>query len=201
MRPLAAGGCHLSPVSCQLSRVRSGLVGADDVLYLSPAQRTLAAALPPPLLDGAAVTHAHVTAHVEHAVHGVLEAYRALRPGQVALQHGVLAAGGRERLQLLEGLETLCGPAGEGQLLVAAVLRAGGAVVAAVGGGRLLQTRHTQLGRLERLRAERGRQIESIRDCGNSSTGVWREGSLPLCSERWRGLAAAAGVAAAAAAS
>lgn len=46
----------------------SRLEGPYDVTDDGPAERTVAAALAPPLLDGAFVAHAHVTAGVQHGV-------------------------------------------------------------------------------------------------------------------------------------
>lgn len=62
---------------------RSGLrfVRANDVTNDGPAQRTVAAADAAPLLDGALVAHAHVTAHVQHRVDRMLVADGALGAG------------------------------------------------------------------------------------------------------------------------
>lgn len=60
--------------------MNSRFVGADHVPDDRPAERALASTLAPPLLQGAFVAHAHVSAHVEHSVDRVLVADGALGP-------------------------------------------------------------------------------------------------------------------------
>lgn len=76
---------HIRDLSLSLShshvlsiRNRSGAVDADNVADRCPAERTVAAALAAPLLNRAGVAHAHVAAHVEHAVDAALVADGAL---------------------------------------------------------------------------------------------------------------------------
>lgn len=56
----------------------SRVVRLDDIKNGGAANGTVAAALALPLLEGALVTHAHVAAHVQHAVDGLLVADSAL---------------------------------------------------------------------------------------------------------------------------
>lgn len=60
-------------------------VGAYYIAYDCSAERTLTAANAAPLLDGAIVAHAHMPAHVEHRINGILIADGALGAGIGAL--------------------------------------------------------------------------------------------------------------------
>lgn len=60
-------------------------VGAYDITNDRPTERTLTTADAAPLLDGAIVAHAHVSAHIEHRINGILIANGALGTGVGAL--------------------------------------------------------------------------------------------------------------------
>jgi len=72
-------------------------VGADDVPDHRPAQWALATTHSAPLLDGAVVAHAHVSAHVQHRVDGILVADGAFgtRIGALLVAQAVLPLVGR----------------------------------------------------------------------------------------------------------
>lgn len=84
----------------------SRLVRAYDVPDHGPAQRALSAALAAPLLQGALVAHAHVSAHIQHSVDRVLVADSALcaRRDDSAVLFGP-ADWGRVRAGVRYGLE------------------------------------------------------------------------------------------------
>lgn len=77
----------VAPVTTRSGR-RSGAVDANDVADRRAAERAVTAALAAPLLDRAGIAHAHVTAHVQHAVDTPLVANGALArlTGQCRLQ-------------------------------------------------------------------------------------------------------------------
>lgn len=57
---------------------RLGSVDTNDIADLRPAERAVTTTFTAPLLDRAGITHAHVAAHVEHAVNTALVANGAL---------------------------------------------------------------------------------------------------------------------------
>lgn len=102
----ATFGSTTSTIS-RRSRLGSGPVDSYDVPYVGPAERTVTAALALPLLYRAGVAHAHVSAHVEHAVYVPLVAYRALAGlsgGGLEALAPLLEARGRRRLGGVERL-------------------------------------------------------------------------------------------------
>ena len=86
----------------------SGPVSPDDVPDVLPADGAEPSAAPLPLLHRAPVTHAHVTARVDGAVHGLLAAHGALRPGAAdaagtAAAHSTTGGGGVLGVEGYEG--------------------------------------------------------------------------------------------------
>lgn len=79
-------------------------VGAYDITNDRPTERTLTAADAAPLLDGAIVAHAHVPAHIEYRINGILIANGALgtRVGALLIAETVLPFGA------VQGAAALC---------------------------------------------------------------------------------------------